>query len=83
MGYITKEKHISERVISIDGVAFIIMAMTHGYGQGFIYEDDTCRTIKSQYQQTSSANFVRHSGGYAAIGVIEYESDESTKRHDR
>ena len=41
MGYITKEKHMSERVISIDGVAFTIMAMTHGYGQGFIYEDDT------------------------------------------
>ena len=41
MGYVTKEKHMSERVISIDGVAFTIMAMTHGYGQGFIYEDDT------------------------------------------
>ena len=24
-----------------DGVSFTIMAMTHGYGQGFIYEDDT------------------------------------------
>lgn len=41
MGYVTKEKHMSEMVISIDGVAFTIMAMTHGYGQGFIYEDDT------------------------------------------
>lgn len=46
-------------------------------------DDGTCRTIKSQYQQTPSANFVRHSGGYAATGVIEYESDESTKRQDR
>ena len=41
MGYVTKKKHMSERVISIYGVAFTIMAMTHGYGQGFIYEDDT------------------------------------------
>ena len=41
MGYVTKEKHMSERVISTDGVAVTIMAMTHGYGQGFIYEDDT------------------------------------------
>ena len=46
-------------------------------------DDGTCRTIKSQYQQTSTANFVRNSGGYAATGVIEYESDESTKRQDR
>ena len=35
--------------------------------------DETCRTIKSQYQQTSMANFIRHRGGYAATGVIEYE----------
>ena len=46
-------------------------------------DDGTCRTIKSQYQQTSTANFVRHTGGYAATGVIEYESDKSTKRQDR
>ena len=42
-------------------------------------DDETCRTIKSQYQQTSTANFIRHRGGYAATGVIEYESDEYTK----
>ena len=36
-------------------------------------DDGTCRTIKSQYQQTSTANFVRHTGGYAATAVIEYE----------
>lgn len=36
-------------------------------------DDGTCRTIKSQYQQTSTANFIRHRGGYAATGVIEYE----------
>lgn len=36
-------------------------------------DDGTCRTLKSQYQQTSTANFVRHIGGYAATGVIEYE----------
>ena len=32
IGYITKEKHMSERVISTDGVSFTILAMTHGYG---------------------------------------------------
>lgn len=46
-------------------------------------DDGSCRTLKSQYQQTSTANFVRHTGGYAATGVIEYESDKSTKRQDR
>lgn len=46
-------------------------------------DDGTFRTLKSQYQQTSTANFVRHTGGYAATGVIEYESDKSTKRQDR
>ena len=39
MGYITREKHISERVIDPDGICFTLMAMTHRYGQGFIYED--------------------------------------------
>ena len=38
-------------------------------------DDGTCRTLKSQYQQTSTANFVRHTGGYAATGVIEYDTD--------
>ena len=46
-------------------------------------DDGSCRTLKSQYQQTSTANFIRHTGGYAATGVIEYESDKSTKRQDR
>ena len=36
-------------------------------------DDGTCRTIKSQYQQTSTANFIRHRGGYASTGVIEYD----------
>ena len=38
-------------------------------------DDGTCRTIKGQYQQTSTANFIRHTGGYAATGVIEYDTD--------
>ena len=38
-------------------------------------DDGSCRTIKSQYQQTSTANFIRHTGGYAATGVIEYDTD--------
>ena len=38
-------------------------------------DDGTCRTLKSQYQQTSTANFVRHTGGYAATGVIEYDNN--------
>ena len=42
-------------------------------------DDGTCRTIKSQYQQTSTANFVRHSGGYAATGVIEVYEDKQVR----
>ena len=38
-------------------------------------DDGTCRTLESQYQQTSTANFVRHTGGYAATGVIEYDTN--------
>lgn len=45
MGYVTEYKHISERVIDTDGICFTLMAMTHGYGQGFIYEDSN--TAKS------------------------------------
>ena len=33
--------------------------------------DGSCRTIKAQYQQSSTANFIRSGGGYAATGVIE------------
>ena len=45
-------------------------------------DDGTCRTIKSQYQQTSTANFVRHSGGYAATGVIEYDNNGGHSEDD-
>ena len=38
-------------------------------------DDGTCRTLKSQYQQTSTANFIRHTGGYAATGVIENDNN--------
>ena len=37
--------------------------------------DGTCRTIKSQYQQNSLANFLRR-GGYGATGVIVIEEAE-------
>lgn len=46
------------------------------------YKDGTCRTIKATYQKQSLANFIRK-GSMAATAVIEYESDESTKRQDR
>lgn len=38
--------------------------------------DGSCRTVKSQYQQSSLANFIR-GGGYGATGVIEikYETE--------
>ena len=36
-------------------------------------DDGTCWTIKSQYHKTSIANFIRHRGGYASTGVIEYD----------
>ena len=37
-------------------------------------DDGTCRTIKSQYQRHSLANFIRRDG-LAATGVIEYDTD--------
>ena len=39
--------------------------------------DDTCRTLKAQYQQSSCANFIR-GGGYGATGVIEIYEDTDT-----
>lgn len=48
LGYLTEEKHLSERVVDPDGICFTLMAQTHGYAQGFIrlYEengDTECR----------------------------------------
>ena len=40
------------------------------------------RTIKANYHKQSLANFTR-GGSMGATGVIEYESNESTKRKDR
>lgn len=40
LGYLTEEKHLSERIIDAEGICFTLMAMTHGYGQGYILEDD-------------------------------------------
>ena len=40
-------------------------------------DDGTCRTIKSQYQRHSLANFIRRDG-LAATGIIEYDTD---RRH--
>ena len=37
-------------------------------------DDGTCRTIKSQYQRHSLANFIRRDGP-AATGVIEYDNN--------
>ena len=37
-------------------------------------DDGTCRTIKSQYQRHSLANFIRIDG-LAATGVIEYDNN--------
>lgn len=37
--------------------------------------DESCRTLKAQYQQTSLANLIR-GGGYAATGVIEIVYEE-------
>ena len=46
------------------------------------YRVGIARTIKATYQKQSPANFIRK-GSMAATGVIEYESNESTKRKDR
>lgn len=39
------------------------------------YDDGTCRTIKSQYHQTSQANFLRK-GSMGATGVLQVLEDE-------
>ena len=38
VGYTGDGKHISERVIDPRGLCFTLMAMTHGWGQGYIVE---------------------------------------------
>lgn len=38
--------HMSERVISPKGICFTVMAMTHGYGMGYIME----------YEENSGSN---------------------------
>ena len=43
---------------------------------------ETAATIKANYWKVSLQNFV-HKDGRRATGVIEYESDKSTKRQDR
>ena len=37
-GYTTEYKHMSERIVNVEGVCFTVMAMTHVYGQGYIME---------------------------------------------
>lgn len=36
LGYLTPKEHLSERIIYQGGVSFTLMAMTHGYGQGYV-----------------------------------------------
>ena len=44
-------------------------------------DDGTCRTIKSQYQRHSLANFIRRDG-LAATGVIVYDTDRGHSKDD-
>ena len=46
------------------------------------YTQGIARTIKANYHKQSLANFTR-GGSMGATGVIEYESNKSTKRQDR
>lgn len=39
IGTVSPDSAIGGRVIDIDGIAFTIMACTHGYGMGNIYDD--------------------------------------------
>ena len=41
-------------------------------------DDGTCRTIKSQYQQTSIANLIRHRGGYIPYIFLEIDESDTT-----
>lgn len=36
-------EHMSERIMDTNGIAPTLLAMTHGWGQGYflVYEDDT------------------------------------------
>lgn len=36
VGYTAHEEHMSQRVIAEEGICFTLMAMTHGWGQGYI-----------------------------------------------
>lgn len=38
LGYLGPRKHMSERVIDTQGLSFTLMAMTHGWGQGYLME---------------------------------------------
>lgn len=39
IGTVSENSLIGGRVISIDGICFTLMACTHGYGMGNIYDD--------------------------------------------
>ena len=39
IGTVSPNSQIGGRVIGIDGVCFTLMACTHGYGMGNIYDD--------------------------------------------
>jgi len=39
IGTVSKNSLIGGRVIGIDGVSFSLIACTHGYGMGNIYDD--------------------------------------------
>lgn len=53
VGYLTAKKHLSERIIDPEGCCFTLMAMTHGYGQGFIieYEDEKDELLRSEQDE--------------------------------
>ena len=43
LGYRGGQEHMSERIMDTNGIAPTLLAMTHGWGQGYflVYEDDT------------------------------------------
>lgn len=81
VGYVTKEKHLSERIIGTGGGGIhadgddsrIRTGVHHRVRDGYNTErDGTSMTIKANYWKVSASNFMRQKD-WGATGVIEYD----------
>lgn len=87
LGYLSPaKKHTSERVISPDGCCFTLLAMTHGYGQGYImeYEKDSDRQnsedrTRRRCYKFGAATLLRTTGPTMSKVIEIYEDKESIR----